>query len=32
MPEDLPTPQKSVKVIERQENKKLKYGGEEDEQ
>ena len=28
MPEDLPTPQKSVKTIEREENKKLQSGGE----
>lgn len=28
MPEELPTPQKSVKTIEREENKKLKSGGE----
>ena len=31
MPEDLPTPEKSVKAIEREEKKKLKNGGEEDE-
>lgn len=29
MPEDLPTPEKSVKAIEREEKKKLKSGGEE---
>lgn len=28
MPEDLPTPEKSVKIIEREERKKLKCGGE----
>lgn len=32
MPEDLPTPEKSVKAIEREEKKKLKNGGEENEQ
>ena len=31
MPEDLPTPEKSVKAIEREEKKKLKNGGEDDE-
>lgn len=31
MPEDLPTPEKSIKAIEREEKKKLKNGGEEDE-
>lgn len=31
MPEDLPTPEKSVKAIEREEKKKLKNGGDEDE-
>ena len=31
MPEDLPTPEKSVKAIEREEKKKLKNGGEKDE-
>ena len=29
MPENLPTPEKSVKAIEREEKKKLKNGGEE---
>lgn len=31
MPEDLPTPEKSVKTIEKEEKKKLKNGGEENE-